>query len=205
MRRLCLAAALVLGTLPVWGPASAQAQLQKPAAHAQLVSMFHEWRAFVRPAIVDGRPDYSAAAMAAKARAIPQWRSRLAAIDRTRMSVAEANDARFLEAEINAFDFFHRVLRPWARDPGFYQTIFAEMSDVPAHEGPSAEPNIDLWQYSYPLSPADDARLAVQLEAVPRMLTDARRNLAGSRPRPLPIGKRESCPSTISGADGPRR
>ena len=92
---------------------------------------------------------------------------------------------RIVEAEINAFDFFHRVLRPWARDPGFYQTIFAEMSDVPAHEGPSAEPNIDLWQFGYPLSAADDARLAVQLEAVPQMLSDARRNLAGSNAHDL--------------------
>ena len=58
---------------------------------------------------------------------------------------------------MNGLDFFLRMLKPWARDPGFYQTVFAEMSDVPAHEGPSAEPNIDLHSYTYPLSPADDA------------------------------------------------
>lgn len=33
------------------------------------------------------------------------------------------------------------------------------MSDVPAHEGPSAEPNIDLYNFAWPLSAADDARL----------------------------------------------
>ena len=53
---------------------------------------------------------------------------------------------------MNGLDFFLRVLKPWARDPGFYQTVFAEMSDVPAHEGPSAEPNIDLCKYSWPLT-----------------------------------------------------
>ena len=185
MRRLCLAAALVLGTPSATGAAMAQPQVQKSAAHAQLVSLFTEWRGFVQPTIVNGRPDYSPAAMAAKARAIPQWRARLAKIDRRGLSASQANDVRIVEAEINAFDFFHRVLRPWARDPGFYQTIFAEMSDVPAHEGPSAEPNIDLWQYSYPLSAADDARLAASLEAVPQMLTDARRNLAGSNAHEL--------------------
>jgi hypothetical protein len=147
--------------------------------------LFKDWRAFVRPEIINGRPDYSPAAMAAKAAQIPGWRSRLAGIDLGTSSATEANDARILEAEINAFDFFHRVLKPWARDPGFYQTIFAEMSDVPAHEGPSAEPNIDLWQFAYPLSAADQARLSVLLEAVPQMLTDARRNLAGSNAQDL--------------------
>ena len=185
MRNLCLAVALVLGTSSAAVAAPARRQLQELAAHAQLVSLFQDWREFVRPAIVNGRPDYSAAAMAAKARAIPQWRNRLASINRSQMSVAQANDARVVEAEINAFDFFHRVLRPWARDPGFYQTIFAEMSDVPAHEGPSAEPNIDLWQFAYPLSGADDTRLAVLLEAVPQIFTDARRNLAASNAHDL--------------------
>jgi len=185
MRHLCLAAALVLGTSAAAGTAVAQPQRQDAAGHAQLNALFQEWRAFVHPRIVKGRPDYSAAAMAAKAQAVPQWRSRLASVDRGGMRVAEANDVRIVEAEINAFDFFHRVLKPWARDPGFYQTIFAEMSDVPAHEGPSAEPNVDLWQFAWPLKPADDARLAASLEAVPQMLTDARRNLESSKAHEL--------------------
>jgi hypothetical protein len=185
MRHLCLAAALILGASSASEAAPALLQLRESAGHAQLVSLFKEWRAFVRPAIVNGRPDYSASAMAGKAASIPQWRSRLSAIDLSKASVTEANDARIVEAEVNAFDFFHRVLRPWARDPGFYQTIFAEMSDVPAHEGPSAEPNIDLWQFAYPLSAADDARLSVLMEAIPQLLTDARRNLAGSNAQDL--------------------
>ena len=184
MRHLYLAAALLLGTSSAIGAQPSQPQIQK-TDDAQLNALFEEWRLFVRPAIVNGGPDYSAAAMAAKARAIPQWRSRLARINRSGMSVAQVNDARIVEAEINAFDFFHRVLRPWARDPGFYQTIFAEMSDVPAHEGPSAEPNIDLWQFAWPLNAADDARLAASFEAVPQVLADARKNLAGSNAHEL--------------------
>ena len=40
-----------------------------PAAtgHTELVRLFDDWRAFNHPAIVRGRPDYSARAMAAKA------------------------------------------------------------------------------------------------------------------------------------------
>jgi len=165
-------------------PASAGAA---PAAadHAQLVNLFDDWRTFNHPTIVRGRPDYSASAMAAKAKQLPQFRSRLAAIDTKGWSASERGDHRYVEAEMNGLDFFLRVLKPWARDPGFYQTVFAEMSDVPAHEGPSAEPNVDLHDFTYPLSPADDARLTELLGAVPALLGDARHNLAASQAHDL--------------------
>jgi len=153
--------------------------------HAQLVKLFADWRAFNHPAISHGRPDYSAAAMAAKAAALPAFRQRLAAIDPSGWSSTERGDYRLVEAEMNGLDFFLRVLRPWARDPGFYQTVFAEMSDVPAHEGSSAEPNIDLYNFRYPLSAADDRRLTELLGAVPAMLGDAKANLAHSNAHDL--------------------
>lgn len=155
------------------------------ASHATLVALFADWRAYNHPAIVLGRPDYSAPAMARRAAGIAAFRTRLAAIDQRGWSASEIGDARLVMSEINALDFFHRVLRPWARDPGYYQTIFAEMSDVPAHEGPSAEPNIDLHNYRWPLKPADDARLTEQLAAIPGLLADARINLAPSQAHDL--------------------
>ena len=36
---------------------------------------------------------------------------------------------------MNGLDFDHRVLRPWARDPGFYAVLVPEQSDTPAKEG----------------------------------------------------------------------
>jgi hypothetical protein len=149
--------------------------------HAELVGLFTEWRAFNHPAIVNGRPDYGATAMAAKAARLPDFRKRLDAIDRNGWNTSELGDYRLVEAEMNGLDFFLRVLRPWARDPDFYQTVFPEMSDVPAHEGPSAEPNIDLYNFTYPLSPADDAKLTQLLAAVPAMLADGKVNLANSK------------------------
>ena len=164
--------------------ATAPVHARTPAAatqHPELVKLFADWRAFNHPTIVRGRPNYSAAAMSAKAKRLPAFRARLAAIDRTGWSATQLGDYRLVEAEMNGLDFFLRVLRPWSRDPGFYQTIFAEMSDVPAHEGPSAEPNIDLYTFTYPLSAADDARLTELLAAVPAMLADAKVNLANSQ------------------------
>jgi len=156
-----------------------------PASHAELVKLFADWRVFVQPAIRKGVPDYGPAAMARKAAALPHYRDRLNAIDRTGWPEAALNDYRLVEAEINGLDFSLRVLMPWARDPSFYQTVFGEESDVPAHEGPSASPNIDLFAYTWPLSRADDRRLTEALGGIPAMLTAARTNLAGSNARDL--------------------
>lgn len=182
MLKFALALAIAV---PVVAPASAVA-MQVPASnHQSLVKLFADWRAFNHPAIVGGRPDYSAEAMARKAQGLAGFKQRLAAIDTKGWSATQRGDYRLVEAEMNGLDFFLRVLRPWARDPGFYQTIFAEMSDVPAHEGPSAEPNIDLWKYRWPLTKADDAKLTEQLSAVSALLADARINLQGSQAHDL--------------------
>jgi hypothetical protein len=172
------ALAAMTGTSSAAGPVASVAVA--PSSHADLVRFFADWRAFVQPTIRDGVPDYSAAAMAKKAADLPVYRSRLAAIGSTGWSAADRNDWRLVQAEINGFDFFLRVLKPWARDPGFYQNVFGEESDVPAHEGPSASPTIDLFTLTYPLSRGDDRKLTGMLGGVPAMLTAARTNLAQS-------------------------
>ncbi len=152
----------------------------KPANYGQLASFFSEWRAFVAPPVEGGVPDYGTAGIARQAAALPTWRARLAAIDQTGWSIAAKNDYRIVAAELAAFDFNLRVLKPWARDPGFYANIAADWSDVPAHEGQTAEPNIDLYAWKWPLKPADDKALTAALAAVPANLAAAKTNLAGS-------------------------
>ena len=183
MLRFALGIALAV-TLASAPPAKA-AQAPTSSSHQQLISLFEEWRAFNHPAIIRGRPDYGATAMTAKAARLNTFKQRLAAIDTSGWTASEKGDFRLVEAEMNGLDFFLRVLKPWARDPDFYQTIFPEMSDVPAHEGPSAEPNIDLFKYKWPLSKADDAHLTEQIGAVPTLLADAKVNLAGSQAHDL--------------------
>lgn len=184
MLRSALGLALLASSATVMPTSPALAASPAPA-HRQLVELFAEWRAFNQPAIVRGVPDYSAAAMAAKAERLPALRARLAAIDTRGLSVAERNDKRLIEAEMNGLDFYFRVLKPWARDPGFYLTVFPDLSDVPAHEGTYAEPVTDLFAYCWPLSAADQTRLASQLESVAPLLAQAKANLAPSTARDL--------------------
>ncbi len=56
---------------------------------------------------------------------------------------------------------------------------------MPAHEGPTAQPVIDLFKYRYPLSAADQEQLTCLIGAIPTLLDQARRNLQGSRAHDL--------------------
>jgi hypothetical protein len=81
---------------------------------------------------------------------------------------------------MSGYDFNLRVLQPWARDPAFYATVRTEQSDTPAHEGPNAHRLVELWTYSFPLTPKDEARLAADLRTIPPFLKQARQNLTGN-------------------------
>src|ERR1700687_4265485 len=94
------------------------------ASHADLVSLFAGWRAFQRPKVVNGVPDYRPAAMAGQARELRLYQQRLQAIDPRSWPVAQQVDLQIVRAEMNGLDFDHRVLRRWARKPGVYVTVF---------------------------------------------------------------------------------
>lgn len=151
----------------------------------KLVSLSAKWRQFEPPAVKGCAPDYSAAAMAEKAKALAGFQEKLAAIDTKGWSTAQAGDARLVAAEMNGMDFNLRVLKPWARDPSFYASVRAEESDVPEYEGPSIHPIIALETYKYPLSKADQKKLTCLIGAVPAVLDQAKVNLADSNARDL--------------------
>ena len=123
--------------------------------------------------------------MARQQAELPAWRARLDALAPESWPVSEQIDWHLARAEMNGLDFDHRVRKPWGRDPGFYVTIFAAQSDVPAHEGAVIHGFIDLWTYDYPLSGADAADLAERIGTVPGLLAQAKENLAASNARDL--------------------
>ncbi len=112
--------------------------------YADLVSLFNEFREIQRPTITDGIHDYSAAATEKQYRQLKTIQSRLAAIDPGSWPVSEQVDYHMVRAEMNALEFYHRVLKPWSRFPTFYlrtrmgtgSTIYDTLpiGDVPAPE-----------------------------------------------------------------------
>ncbi len=167
-------------TLMVAGTAGAAGDAVAPVRYQDLVALFADWRAFEHPPMRAGAPDYTAGAFATRHRELKALQQRLAAINPGQWPVEQQVDYELVRAEMNGLDFYIRVLQPWARDPAFYATVRQEQSDTPAHEGPTHHQLVELWTYSFPLSPEAEAQLATGLAVIPPLLEQARLNLTGN-------------------------
>ena len=87
--------------------------------------------------------------MTAQHRELASYQRRLAALDTTGWPTSAQVDYHILRAEMNGLDFDHRVLRPWANDPAFYMTVFADQSDQPAREGPHSAGAVELLELHF--------------------------------------------------------
>jgi len=150
------------------------------STHQDLLTLFREWRTFERPPLLEGAPDYTAETFAARQAEYRALRQRLDAMAIREWGIPEQVDWHLVRAEMNGYEFNHQVLKPWVRDPAFYQSIRRDRSDVPAHEGPTHHAVTELWTYQFPLSPAEQERLIQDLSAIPPLMRQARRNLTGN-------------------------
>jgi hypothetical protein len=150
------------------------------SSYDSLVTLFADWRAFEKPPLRDGAPDYTAATFERRQAAFAKLQARLAAIRPDAWPIEQQVDYRVVRAELNGFDFHVRVLQPWVRDPAFYVSIWTAQSDTPAHEGPTNHAAIELWQYHFPLDAKAERRLTAELRTIPPLLAQARGNLTGN-------------------------
>ena len=113
------AGAVVLVAAAVLFPA--QPTAAEDSGYAALLALFGEFREFQEPEKHQGvLPDYSPATMQTKLDELESYQGRLAEIDPREWSVPGQIDWMLVRAEMNGMEFNHRVVRPWARDPGFY-------------------------------------------------------------------------------------
>lgn len=155
-------------------------QQKQTNVYTSIVALFKDWRAFEKPPLLKGAPDYTAVSFNKRWSAFKTLQSRLSRIDTTSLPIEQKVDWMLVRAEMNGYDFNHRVLKPWNRDPAFYKTIFTERSDVPAHEGPTHHAIVDLWKYAFPLSNADKNKLMDQLKVIMPLNEQAKLNLTGN-------------------------
>jgi hypothetical protein len=148
--------------------------------YADLLILFADWRAFESPPRRDGAPDYAAEQFVARQDEFLTLQERLDAFEIDDWPVPQQVDWYLVRAEMNGYDFNTRILKPWARDPAFYKTVWTYRSDVPAHEGPSHHALVELWTYEFPLSEESATRLAGELAVIPPLMAQARENLTGN-------------------------
>lgn len=148
--------------------------------YEDLVALFKEWRKFEKPPLRDGAPDYTAETFEKRWSAFKKLQERLLTINKSSWPVDQQVDWYIVWAEMNGYDFNHRVLKPWVRDPAFYKSLWNARSDVPAHEGPTHHMTTEIWTYDFPLSPGEKNRLLGDLNVIPALNAQARLNLTGN-------------------------
>ncbi len=167
---------LVATVLGCWGAKESRAA----GSYQDLLVLFEDWRAFEVPPVAAGAPDYTAATFEARMPAFRALRGRLEALDPAGWPIPQQVDWHLVRAEMNGFDFNHRVLKPWERDPAFYQSIWTSKSDVPAHEGPTHHAVVELWTYDFPLRASEEERLVSELSVIAPLMAQAKGNLTGN-------------------------
>ena len=156
--------------------------LSPPAStdYQDLVGLFEEWREFEAPPLLDSVPDYTAATFTKRRAEFDALQSRLVTIDTTGWAIPRQVDWMIVWAEMNGYDFNDRILKPWARDPAFYKSVWTYRSDVPAHEGPTNHATTEIWTYSFPLTSEERTRLLGDIHKIPRLNAQAMGNLVGN-------------------------
>ena len=155
-------------------------QERLPKDYQKLGELFSDWREFESPPLLNGAPNYTTDRFKEDRKAFRVLQKRLNKINIDRWPVPQQTDWHIVQAEMNGYDFNYRVLKPWERDPAFYQTIWTYKSDVPAHEGPTNHAVLELWTYRFPLTQDEQRRLAKELRVIPPLLEQAKENLTGN-------------------------
>jgi hypothetical protein len=154
---------------------------QSPAVYSDLTALFKEWRSFEKaPMTAEGAPDYTAATFEKRWPGFKELQNKLLSMDTSGWALNERVDYHVVWAEMNGYDFNHRILQPWVRDPAFYNSVYMEQSDVPAHEGPTHHGTTEVWMYDFPLPTDRRLRFINDLKIIPPLNEQAKTNLTGN-------------------------
>ena len=152
----------------------------KSLNYDDLIQLFTDWRNFENPPLLDGTPDYTKERFDNDQNKFIKLRERLNSFYIEEWPINKQIDWHIVKAEINGYDFNYRVLKPWERDPAFYQTIWMYQSDVPAHEGPTNHGVLEFWMYEIPLDKDSENRILKELKSITPFLDQAKKNLIGN-------------------------
>lgn len=132
-------------------------------SYDKLLSLHQEVLRLRRPAMLDGIQDHRPATVENRQHELQELQQRFNALRLDGFSVAQKVDYLLVKSQINELDFNFRVIRPWARDPGFYLDQFSRI------------PYVEL-----PLAGAELERLGRQLKTVAPIVNQAKQNLTES-------------------------
>ena len=144
--------------------------------YANLVALYDEFREFIKPTVNDGVPDFTAPTMTKQHDDLKALQARLQALDIAVWPIEQQVDYHVVRAEMNGVEFDHRVLRQWARDPGFYNLTDGIYPRLLVHHSRSLS-SWGLYEPEVPMSEADAADFRVKLQTVSKLFAQAKTNL----------------------------
>ena len=141
--------------------------------YIDLVQIFNELRKLQEPILNNGVPDYSIEAMAKQYSNLKDLKIQLTSLDTSAWIVSNRVDYHLVKGEMAAFEFHHRTLKPWSRDPGFYSFRSGDAG---------ASMNVEhlmrpMYDIDVPLSENKQDDIKTLLEIVPEIFSHARKNL----------------------------
>lgn len=148
--------------------------------YKDLTTLFNDWREFENPPLLDGAPDYTASTFDKRWDDFLDLRNRLDGIDTSGWEINQKVDFMIVWAEMNGYEFNHKTLKPWVRDPAYYKSVWMARSDVPAHEGPTHHGTTEVWTYEFPLATDQRSKFLSDLAVIPPLNTQAKTNLTGN-------------------------
>lgn len=139
-----------------------------------LVEMFQAAQDLRQPEIVDGIPDFSAAAVERQQAGLAELRSRFDELDPTGWDISDQADYLLVRSELDMLDYGLHVYRATSRSPAFY---LSSISSFGMLSGAALSGLGRLVQQPPPFTQARAAEIVAHMQSVPEILEQAKRNL----------------------------
>ena len=141
---------------------------QKLNKYQDLIDVFKDFKIVQQPIITNEVPDYSSQTMSNQKSLLDNLQNRLNSIDTIGWPNTQRIEYHLVKAEMHGLEFYHEVLRPWSRDPGFY----LQTQDG---AGPTRAGYFNYDEFPIPQNELSTANS--KLKAVPVILNNAKVNL----------------------------
>ena len=139
-----------------------------------LVEIFQAAQDLRQPEVVDGIPDFSAAAVERQQAGLAELRSRFDELDPTGWDISDQVDYLLVRAELDMLDYGLHVYRATTRSPAFY---LSSISSFGMLSGAALSGLGRLVQQPPPFTEARAAEIVAHMQSVPEILEQAKRNL----------------------------
>lgn len=144
------------------------------APRAELTQIFAEAQALRQPAVIDGIPDFSAAAVDVQKVELAELRNRFDRLDPSGWPTSDKVDYLLVRSELDMLAYGLHVYRATSRNPAFY---LSSVSSFGMLSGAVLSGLGRLVQQPPPFSQARAAGILAHMRSIPAILEQAQRNL----------------------------